>query len=151
MSDADFANDEGYDVIIVGSGAGGGMAAYQLAKVGMKCLLLEAGDWYDTSKDSKWLQWGYDAPHRGAMNNTHPSGGFDAAVGGWKVEGEPYTCAAGTDWKWYRSRMLGGRTNTWGRISLRNGPYDFKPRSRDGKGFDWPISYEELAPYYDRT
>jgi choline dehydrogenase-like flavoprotein len=47
--------------------------------------------------------------------------------------------------------MLGGRTNHWGRISLRNGPYDFKPRSRDGLGFDWPISYEDMAPYYDKV
>ena len=47
--------------------------------------------------------------------------------------------------------MLGGRTNHWGRISLRMGPYDFKPRSRDGLGFDWPISYEDLAPYYDKV
>ncbi len=47
--------------------------------------------------------------------------------------------------------MLGGRTNHWGRISLRMGPYDFKPYSRDGKGFDWPITYDDLAPYYDKT
>ena len=47
--------------------------------------------------------------------------------------------------------MLGGRTNHYGRISLRMGPYDFKPYSRDGKGFDWPISYEDLAPYYDKA
>ena len=47
--------------------------------------------------------------------------------------------------------MLGGRTNHWGRISLRNGPYDFKPYSRDGLGLDWPISYEDVAPYYDKV
>lgn len=47
--------------------------------------------------------------------------------------------------------MLGGRTNHWGRIALRNGPYDFKPYSRDGLGFDWPISYEDVAPYYDKV
>jgi choline dehydrogenase-like flavoprotein len=47
--------------------------------------------------------------------------------------------------------MLGGRTNHYGRISLRMGPYDFKPYSRDGKGADWPITYEELAPYYDKA
>ena len=144
-------NSSTYDVIIVGSGAGGGMAAHTLTKAGAKCLMLEAGDWYDTAKDSKWLQWGYDAPHRGAANATKPSSGFQAVVGGWKVEGEPYACAPGTDWKWFRSRMLGGRTNAWGRISLRNGPYDFKPHSRDGKGFDWPVSYDEMAPYYDKT
>jgi choline dehydrogenase-like flavoprotein len=155
MSDADVGNDVEYDVVIVGSGAGGGMAAYQLTKAGLKCLVLEAGDWYDTAKDSKWLQWGYDAAHRGASRGASGSAqtavGFDAVVGGWKVEGEPYTCAPGSEWKWYRSRMLGGRTNSWGRIALRNGPYDFKPHSRDGKGFDWPIGYEDLAPYYDRT
>ena len=140
-----------YDAIIVGSGAGGGMAAYSLTHAGAKCLMLEAGDWYDTAKDSKWLQWGYDAPHRGASKTPFGPGGFEAIVGGYDVEGEPYTCATGTEWKWFRSRMLGGRTNAWGRISLRNGPYDFKPYSRDGKGFDWPITYEELAPYYDKT
>lgn len=47
--------------------------------------------------------------------------------------------------------MLGGRTNHWGRISLRNGAYDFKPYSRDGLGFDWPIAYEDVAPYYDKV
>ncbi len=140
-----------YDVIIVGSGAGGGMAAYVLARAGARCLMLEAGDWFDTSRDSKWLEWTYDAPHRGATNDAHAAGGFEAVVGGYHVDGEPYTCAAGTQWKWFRARMLGGRTNAWGRISLRNGPYDFKPYTRDGKGFDWPIAYEDLAPYYERT
>ncbi|HTU52075.1 MAG TPA: GMC family oxidoreductase [Acidobacteriaceae bacterium] len=140
-----------YDAIIVGSGAGGGMAAYSLTRAGAKCLMLEAGEWYDTAKDSKWLQWGYDASHRGASKTPFGPGGFEAVAGGYDVAGEPYTCATGTDWKWFRSRMLGGRTNAWGRISLRNGPYDFKPYSRDGKGFDWPITYEELAPYYDKT
>jgi len=140
-----------YDVIIVGSGAGGGMAAYNLTKAGAKCLMLEAGGWYDAAKDSKWLEWEYDAPHRGGGNFTSPVDYFTAAVGGWQVPGEPYLSAPGTRWMWFRSRMLGGRTNSWGRISLRNGPYDFKPYSRDGKGFDWPISYDNLAPYYDKT
>ena len=145
------ASSKIYDAIIVGSGAGGGMAAYVLTQAGAKCLMLEAGRWYDTAKESKMFGWNYDAPHRGAV----PSGGvfdyFDAAVGGWHVDGEPYTTGKGEDWMWFRSRMLGGRTNHWGRISLRMGPYDFKPYSRDGKGFDWPITYDDLAPYYDKT
>jgi choline dehydrogenase-like flavoprotein len=140
-----------YDVVIVGSGAGGGMAAYVLTHAGAKCLMLEAGSWYDTAKESKMLEWNYDAPHRGASTPQKPFGYFDAAVGGWQVQGEPYTNAEGTNWMWWRSRMLGGRTNHWGRISLRMGPYDFKPYSRDGKGFDWPITYDDLAPYYDKT
>ena len=145
------SNSKVYDAVIVGSGAGGGMAAYVLTKAGAKCLMLEAGSWYDTAKQSKLMQWDYEAPHRGASTPQKPFGYFDAAVGGWQVEGEPYTAAPGSEWMWWRSRMLGGRTNHWGRISLRMGPYDFKPYSRDGKGFDWPITYDDLAPYYDKT
>ena len=140
-----------YDAIIVGSGAGGGTVAYNLTRAGAKCLMLEAGGWYDAAKDSKWLEWQYNASNHGGGNFKKPVDYFTAAVGGWQVPGEPYLSAEGSDWMWFRSRMLGGRTNSWGRISLRNGAYDFKPHSRDGKGFDWPISYEELAPYYDKT
>ena len=144
-------NSDVYDAIIVGSGAGGGMAAYRLTAAGANCLMLEAGDWYDAGTQSKWGQWYYDAPHRGAVPPDTLFNGYMAAVGGWSVRGEPYTNAPGTDFKWFRSRMLGGRTNSWGRIALRFGPYDFKPYSRDGKGFDWPITYDDLAPYYDKT
>src|SRR5437867_3916635 len=141
-----------YDAVIVGSGAGGGMAAYVLTRAGAKCLMLEAGRWYDTAKESKMMEWNYNAPHRGASTPDKPFGYFDATVdGGWQVRGEPYTPAPGNEWMWWRARMLGGRTNHWGRISLRMGPYDFKPYSRDGKGFDWPITYDDLAPYYDKT
>jgi choline dehydrogenase-like flavoprotein len=145
------SNSKVYDAVIVGSGAGGGMAAYVLSKAGAKCLLLEAGSWYDTAKESAMLKWPYDSPLRGGSTPDKPFGEFDGCVGGWQVRGEPYTNAPGTDWMWWRGRMLGGRTNHWGRISLRMGPYDFKPYSRDGKGLDWPISYDDLAPYYDKT
>lgn len=135
-----------YDVIIVGSGAGGGIAAYVLTKAGAKCLILEAGSWYDTAKESHMMEWNYDAPHRGAATSDMPFGYFDATKnGGWQVKGEPYTNASGSDFRWWRARMLGGRTNHWGRISLRMGPYDFTPYTRDGKGFNWPITYEEYG------
>jgi choline dehydrogenase-like flavoprotein len=140
-----------YDAVIVGSGAGGGMAAYVLTQAGAKCLMLEAGAWFDTAKDSKMLVWPYEAPHRGAPTPEKPNGYFDPGYGGWKLRGEPYTNAPGSDWQWFRTRALGGKTNHWGRISLRMGPYDFKPYTRDGRGFDWPITYDDLAPYYDKT
>ncbi len=141
-----------YDVIVVGSGAAGGMSAYLLAMNGLKVLMLEAGRNYDPLTETPMYNLPSHAPLRGAPTPDKPFGFFDATVdGGWKVPGEPYTNAAGPEWMWWRARMLGGRTNHWGRISLRMGPYDFKPRSRDGMGLDWPLDYKDLAPYYDRV
>ena len=97
------------------------------------------------------FKWPYDAPHRGRAHPGEALRLFRPRLRRLEVPGEPYTNAPGTDWQWWRTRMLGGRTNHWGRISLRMGPYDFKPYSRDGKGFDWPITYDDLAPYYDKT
>lgn len=140
-----------YDVIIVGSGAGGGMAAYTLANAGLKVALLEAGPMYDPAKDVMQLKWPWESPRRGSATQFRHFGDFDAAYGGWELDGEPYQKEKGTDWWWFRSRMLGGRTNHWGRISLRFGPKDFKRRSIDGLGEDWPIGYEDIKPYYDRV
>src|SRR5512141_702256 len=82
-----------YDVCIVGSGAGGGMAAYALTNAGADVILLEAGGpWYG-SKDSKMLVPNYESPRRGASTKTKPFGEFDACDGGWQIEGEPYTVA----------------------------------------------------------
>jgi choline dehydrogenase-like flavoprotein len=87
-------NSKVYDVIIVGSGAGGGMAAYTLANAGAKVCLIEAGGYYDPA-DPKYitqLKWPYESPRRGA-GTTRAFGDFDAAWGGWEIEGEPYTHA----------------------------------------------------------
>jgi len=140
-----------YDAVIVGSGAGGGMAAYTLSKAGLSVALIEAGPMYDPKKNVTQLKWPWESPRRGASTKFRPFGDFDACYWGWQIDGEPYTHAEGTKWDWWRARMLGGRTNHWGRISLRFGPKDFKRKSIDGLGDDWPISYDDIKPYYDRV
>ena len=158
-----------YDVIIVGSGAAGGMSAYVLCNAGVKVLMLEAGRNYDPIMETPMFQTNADAPLRNTATPDKPFGFFDATVnGGWTVPGEPYMVKRegvngwqeASDWKahdtkqnfmWWRPRMLGGRTNHWGRISLRMGPYDFKPKSRDGLGLDWPFEYKDIEPWYDKT
>ncbi|HSC26991.1 MAG TPA: GMC family oxidoreductase [Vicinamibacterales bacterium] len=140
-----------YDVCIVGSGAGGGMAAKVLTEAGATVVMLEAGPMWDPVADSKMFAWSYDSPRRGAATPERQFGEFLASLGGWSLEGEPYTTGPGSSFDWFRSRMLGGRTNHWGRISLRLGPDDFRRKSLDGLGDDWPITYDDLRPYYDRV
>ena len=140
-----------FDVCIVGSGAGGGMAAHALSKAGADVVLMEAGDVWYGSRDSKMMFPNYASPRRGGSTRLKPFGEFDGCEGGWEIDGEPYTTAPGTKFLWWRARMLGGRTNHWGRISLRFGPDDFRRKSLDGLGDDWPITYDDVAPYYDRV
>jgi choline dehydrogenase-like flavoprotein len=127
------------------------MAAHALTKAGARVALLEAGQMWDPVKDGAMLKWPYDSPRRGASTRERPFGEFDGCIGGWQIDGEPYTTAPDTKFDWWRARMLGGRTNHWGRISLRFGPYDFNRKSRDGLGDDWPITYDDVKPWYDET
>ncbi|HET7293562.1 MAG TPA: GMC family oxidoreductase [Vicinamibacteria bacterium] len=167
-----------YDAIVVGSGAAGGMAAHVLTSHGLEVLLLEAGRKLDLEAELRSMEWPYDHPRRGAMPHTSHALTFNeytirqppyAAGASWKsvhsyVQGwggsdysknivvdekdHPYT---GTNYAWVRARCLGGKTNIWGRLALRLSDYDFKAKSHDGYGEDWPISYADLAPYYDKV
>jgi choline dehydrogenase-like flavoprotein len=146
-------NDKKYDVVIVGSGAGGGMATKILAEAGLSVAVVEAGPFFDPANPEQQtqLKWPHQSPRRGASTSQRHFGEMDMAYGGWQLDGEPYNHVGDTKFDWFRSRMLGGRTNHWGRISLRFGPRDFKSKDRDGIGENWPIGYEDIKPYYDKV
>src|SRR5882762_2504533 len=167
-----------YDAIVVGSGAAGGMAAHVLTSQGMKVLLLEAGKKIDINAELRSMQWPYEHPRRGEAPPGYHAVRFNeynirkppyakgsafkhvfSYVGGWggsdyvknilvDEKDNPYT---GTKYAWVRARLLGGKTNIWGRLALRLSDYDFKGKTHDGYGEDWPISYADVAPYYDKV
>jgi choline dehydrogenase-like flavoprotein len=167
-----------YDAVIVGSGAAGGMAAHVLTSQGMKVLLLEAGKKVPVEQELRSMEWPYEHPRRGRLAPGSHAIRFNeytvrqppyakatafrhvySYVGGWgggdyvknilvDEKDHPYT---GTRYAWVRARLLGGKTNIWGRLALRLSDYDFKGKSHDGYGEDWPISYVDIAPYYDKV
>jgi len=149
---------EVHDVVVIGSGAGGGTVTKVLTDLGVNVTLLEAGPMLNPMKDFKEHVWPYQVDHRGAGPHAETYFGkspwgfgyFTAPAGNWTLDGEPYTVAEGSQFKWWRARIMGGRTNHYGRISLRFSDYDFKPYSFDGLGTDWPVSYDEMSPYYDK-
>jgi choline dehydrogenase-like flavoprotein len=167
-----------YDAIVIGSGAAGGMASYVLTAQGLNVLLLEAGRKLDINAELKSMEWPYDHPRRGDMPSKYhaltlneynvrtppyaqglPHEKVFSYAQGWggsdysknivvDEKQHPYT---GTPYAWVRARCLGGKTNIWGRLALRMGDLDFKAKSYDGYGEDWPIGYADIEPYYDRV
>lgn len=144
-----------FDVVVVGSGAGGGTAVKVLTDRGLNVALLEAGPMLNPAKDFKEHVLPYQVDHRGAGEHAElyfgrqQWGYFNAPNGYWDIPSEPYTVAQGSEWRWFRSRILGGRTNHYGRISLRFSDYDFQPE--DGLSEPWPVTYEEMSPWYDKA
>jgi choline dehydrogenase-like flavoprotein len=150
---------QSYDVIVVGSGASGGWACKRLAEAGLKVCLLEAGRPQSNSNFTEHkplfeLKYRDLAPE--IVRKTRPiQSGFDICTEynyEWFCNDleEPYTTPSDKPFHWLgRVRMTGGRTNVWGRVSLRFSDFDFKAASHDGFGENWPLSYKDLEPYYD--
>ena len=151
-----------YDVIVVGSGATGGWAAMDLARRGLSVLVLEAGRRTDPAKEYNMLAWPYEMSrrgfgHRAELERTQPIQSRCYACneysGKWFVNDleNPYTTPPDRPFFWIRSRQTGGRSLPWGRQSYRLSNYDFKAKTHDGYGDDWPFGYEELVPYYEKV
>ena len=146
--------DKNFDVLIIGSGHAGGMAAKVLTEKGARCLMLNAGPVADVARDAK-RKPAYDLPYRGfkppgRLEHVFQANEFNANV--WVDEEEvPYTFDAANPYNWVRVRLFGGRSLFWSRQSFRLSDYEFKGKSHDGFGEDWPISLADLAPYYSRV
>src|SRR5215470_8990736 len=148
-----------FDVIVVGSGASGGWAAKRLSEAGVKVGLLDAGRAL-TDADYKEHVPAFSLKYRDQapdfVRRTRPVQKDCYACMEWNADWfrndleEPYTVADGTTFSWQgRMQVVGGRTNVWGRQSYRLSDLDLKAASHDGYGEDWPLSYADLAPYYD--
>ncbi|HTV54172.1 MAG TPA: GMC family oxidoreductase [Terriglobia bacterium] len=152
-------NDQEYDVVVVGSGASGGWAAKRLSEAGLKVALVEAGrpqnDANFTEHEPAFkLKFRDMAPE--VIRRTRPVQKDCYACMEYNYDwfcndiDEPYTTYPDMPFSWQgRMRVTGGRTNVWGRQSYRLSDLDFKAASHDGYGVDWPLSYTDVAPYYD--
>lgn len=133
-----------HDVVIIGSGASGGMAAWNLTRKGAKVLMLEAGERFERAEF-----WSHVKPweERERRRRGERSPGFETLP----LRESPYETLAGQHFLLRRVWGVGGKTNIWGRVSLRYGDLNFNEPAVDGWEIPWPVSYSDIAPYYDNV
>jgi choline dehydrogenase-like flavoprotein len=141
---------ERFDAIVVGSGATGGWAAKELTEKGLSVMLLEAGPELPFAERVAEGPQPEEAPRQQVQARCYA---FNEATSELFVDDvdNPYAHPAELPFAWIRSRQVGGRLHLWGQMCPRMSDLDFKAASRDGAGEDWPISYADLAPHYDRV
>lgn len=155
-------NAKVYDALIVGSGASGGWVAKELTERGMQVLVLEAGPPRLPTRDFTEHVWPYQLKFRGfrdqqALLENQPVQRLCYACDEYSHQffvndhENPYTFPADKPFMWIRGRQVGGKTFCWARESYRYSDYEFKAASRDGYEQDWPFSYRDLEPYYDKV
>lgn len=148
-----------FDAIVIGSGMSGGIVAKELCERGLKVLVLERGRDIDPTVDYSDMQQPWEVPTAGLIpqdeleNYPIQSQCYamtSANQGFWINDKEnPYTTPEGKPFTWIRGDQKGGRSIMWGRQTYRLSPQDFEANAKDGHGSDWPIRYDDLAPWYD--
>ena len=151
-----------FDAIVIGSGMSGGIAAKELCERGLKTLVLERGGKIEHGTSyNDWMQ-PWDLPNAGLIPDDELEADYsvqrqcyamsEANKDYWVKDSEhPYTTPEDKPFSWIRGYHLGGRSLMWGRQSYRLAPIDFEANAKDGHGSDWPIRYDDLAPWYDRV
>ncbi|RXK46850.1 FAD-dependent oxidoreductase [Aquirufa rosea] len=155
----DAIKSQTFDAIVIGSGISGGWAAKELTEKGLKVAVLERGreikhvEGYETALKDPW-----DLPHRGRPTNMAAEEYWAGMRTGYTANEEhrylfendkqnPYIEKRG-GFDWIRAYHTGGKSLLWGRQSYRWNKEDFEANAKDGIGTDWPIRYEDLAPWY---
>ncbi len=148
-----------YDAIVVGSGISGGWAAKELCEKGLKVLMLDRGRNIEHISDYKTaLLAPWDFPHRGEVPveemkeyPIHERTGFTIteSTKDFFVKDVEYPYVEEKRFDWIRSWQVGGKSLTWGRLSLRLGDHDFEANAKEGFAIDWPIRYKDISPWYD--
>jgi len=149
-----------YDAIVVGSGISGGWAAKELCEAGLKTLVLERGrdvkhiiD-YPTATLAPW-----EFPHRGEMPEKFmkenplitKAAGFDESTQHFFIKDSDHPYVQERPFDWIRGYQVGGKSLIWGRACPRWSPYEFTAPARYGYGIEWPIGYEDVAPWYSHV
>ncbi|HEX7752282.1 MAG TPA: GMC family oxidoreductase [Novosphingobium sp.] len=149
-----------FDAIVIGSGMSGGIAAKELCERGLKTLILERGRKLEHGAAyTDWMQ-PWEVPNENLIPEEELARDYaiqrncyavnETTKQYWVKDSEhPYTFPADKPFHWIRGYHLGGRSIMWGRQSYRLSAMDFEANAKDGHGTDWPIRYDDLAPWYD--
>ncbi len=150
-----------FDAIVIGSGMSGGIAAKELCERGLKTLLLERGNDVDPAKDFTDMVQPWEYKNNNMVPEAEVAADYavqsqcyafnETTKNMWvKDSDHPYSTPEGKPFSWIRGYHVGGRSIMWGRQTYRMSQMDFEANAKDGHGCDWPIRYEDLAPWYDQ-
>jgi choline dehydrogenase-like flavoprotein len=151
-----------FDAIVVGSGISGGWVAKELCERGLKVLVLERGKPTDPAKDYTDMQEPWERKHLNKVSDEVMKRDFflmgnyyalkESNRHFWMTDrDQPYERAPGQSFRWRRGNQVGGKSLMWARASYRFAPYDFEVNKQDGEGVDWPVRYDDIAPWYDKV